>query len=372
MKGEVKTLTVKDDIYVRLQQFLDRLGLGYPEAGGAELTFLKKFYSEEDAEIILQMVDDFKSAYEFSRMTGRSDVEEVEKKLYEMSKRGLIYRQNFEGVNKYRPVPVIHGTYEFNIDNPKIDKELLKDFFATLGSPKFGRSLETPTPFFRAIPIKKDLVIGEGEMMQYDDIEAILDNHTSFALCTCACRQNRQIRGEEVCDHPLETCLVLGGFAQYSIENGIGREVTREEAKKMLMDGLEDDRCINVINSQDVECICSCCECGCDVLRFRKALGEKGSHWSNYICVKDEEKCEETCSDLCTSNCQMKEVSAIESVNGKIRIDESNCIGCGMCANACPHGALSIVEKREHYMPGETIFDSYKEMNKYMHDIAPE
>ena len=102
------------------------------------------------------------------------------------------------------------------------------------------------------------------------------------------------------------------------------------------------------------------------------ALGEKGSHWSNYVAVKDEEKCAESCSDLCTGNCQVKEAKAITSIDGKVKINEAQCVGCGMCANVCPHKAISLVKREKQYEPGKTIFDSYKEMNKYMHDIGPE
>jgi Fe-S-cluster-containing hydrogenase component 2 len=63
-------------------------------------------------------------------------------------------------------------------------------------------------------------------------------------------------------------------------------------------------------------------------------------------------------------------VHAISYADDELEFDEKICIGCGMCANVCPESAIVLVKRAKQYEPAETIFDSYKEMNKYLHDIA--
>lgn len=48
---------------------------------------------------------------------------------------------------------------------------------------------------------------------------------------------------------------------------------------------------------------------------------------------------EPSCADACPTGAQDKRFE-----DGLVLIDESKCIGCGMCARACPYGALSLNE----------------------------
>lgn len=342
-----------EHLYEKLRARLDQLGAGYPKTeDGSEYAFIQRFYSEQDAQAILTMSDDYQTAAEYALMADITP-EEAEGLLYDMSKRGLIYREKCDGVHQYRLIPLVHGTYEFNVNH--FDKEWLTPFFKTLGTSGFREQMyaNKNTPFFRAIPGNKNLVQG-GVAGPYDDIEAILDRENAFALTPCACRTNPKFRGVPTCDHPTDTCLLLGGFAHYGVENGFGRYITRAEALKILQDGVEDDRVINVINSKHAEVICTCCSCGCGVMRGRKQFANM-EYWSNYYAVRDEGTC--IGCGTCETHCQ---VSAITSQD----IDLGHCVGCGLCVHHCPSKALTLVQKEYAYDPPETIFDSYAQMSE--------
>lgn len=341
-----------EDIYVRLRARLDKLGFGYPKTeDGSEYIFLKRFYSPQDAMVILTMRDGYQTAREYADRSELTE-QEAEATLYDMSKRGLIYREKTDGVYHYRHIPVVHGTYEFNVNN--FSREWVPGLMQALGTSGYREQMyaNRNTPFFRAIPGKRDLV--DGNVLPLDDIEAILANHTAFALTPCACRTNPRFRDASVCDHPTDTCLTLGGFADYAVENGFGHSVTRDEALTMLWDGIDDDRVIQAINSRQTEVICSCCGCGCGVIRGRKQFANMDL-WSNYYCVRDEAKCVQC--GACKGHCQ---VSAIDEAG----IDLSHCIGCGLCVHHCEQGAVTLVKKEHTYEPPDTVFDAYDNMSK--------
>ena len=340
-----------DDIYTKLRKKLDRVGFGYPATeAGTEYVFLKEFYSEKDAEIIIAMKDGYQTPAEFAQMTGM-DVSEAEERLYSLSKRGLIYREKVDGKLRYCHVPIVHGTYEFNIKN--FDNIWLTPFFQTLGAPGFRETMyRKEIPFFRAIPGKSDLV--DGEILPYDDIEQILDDAQAYAITPCACRTNPKFRDAPVCGHPTDTCLTLDGFADYAVENGFGYYVTRDEAIKMLWNGLVDHRVIQVINSKKAEVICSCCGCSCGVIRARKQF-DNMDLWSNYYAARDADKCTQ-CS-TCETYCQ---VGAITPA----KLDLGHCVGCGLCVHNCPSKALKLVKKERTFEPSETVFDTYNVMSE--------
>lgn len=85
------------------------------------------------------------------------------------------------------------------------------------------------------------------------------------------------------------------------------------------------------------------------------------------VAVIHKEKClPDKCVNLCQRLCPVnrKGEKCIE-INAKAKIDESLCIGCGICQNRCPFGALSItnlpsqLDKKIVYRYGKNSFCLY-------------
>lgn len=252
-------------IYRQLQEKLDTLGGGFPASGvgeeGPDINFLKRFYTEEDAWYILNMADGYQTADEFAAANGIDPTLAAEK-LYDISKRSLIYRESIDGAVNYCHIPMVHGTYEFLW--PQYEKEWLDDYYKMMDTGRFN--MDKSVPMFRQVPVRKEVVVPGTKMLPFDDLEAILDKHTSFAVAACACRLNRKVRELPVCNHEIETCINLGGFADYSVENEFARRITREEVMDILQRGVEQGRVISAMDSQEVEVLCSCCKCCCGPL----------------------------------------------------------------------------------------------------------
>ena len=55
-----------------------------------------------------------------------------------------------------------------------------------------------------------------------------------IALVHCPCRATAQLIGKKRCDHPLENCIKYDELAEYLIEKGIGKEISKQEALEVI------------------------------------------------------------------------------------------------------------------------------------------
>ena len=351
---------MSDDIYVKLRDKLNQLGVGFaPTEAGYEFTFLKRFFTPEDAEYFLEMNDDFQTPAEFAAQTGK-DID-----VKDMSKRGLIFRLRRNEEVSYHIIPVAHGVYEFNVD--KLDPGWMTDFNNHMGAGWGPQFYGTDTPLFRTIPVNSSIV-AESKILPIDDAESIIRSKKYFAVSPCCCRLAARM-GETSCTHTLETCMVFDDFAKYYVENGIAREISMDEALQIARSGEKDGRITQIYNSKNVEVMCSCCSCCCGILALAKALpGPANEVISNYYCQVDESLCAEGCADICVGRCPF---NARQIIDGNLQFDQRKCAGCGLCVTACPTKALSLIRKDdEHiYEPPDTYFDTNKAMERYRNKI---
>src|SRR4030043_1511046 len=118
----------------------------------------------------------------------------------------------------------------------------------------------------RTIPVEKDLV-GAAEGEPYEKVSEILNAHTKFAVADCICRKEQRLVGAGG-DKLMEACMTCGPAADYYIENGLGREINREEARGILLKAEEQGLVHCSSNQKGAKLfICNCCGWCCGVLR---------------------------------------------------------------------------------------------------------
>ena len=83
--------------------------------------------------------------------------------------------------------------------------------------------------------------------------------------------------------------------------------------------------------------ICNCCKCCCGGIKGMTQFDIPMVASSGYVAQHDESLCDscEDCQDSCPFN-------AIQ-VNGKAVVNWDKCMGCGVCIDQCPQGALTLV-----------------------------
>jgi len=344
-------------LYRDLLKRIDSLSYGFPKSYvGADLMLIKKIFSKENARDYLLMADGYQTAEEYAEKNGFS-VEEAREKLERMALRGLIFRRHRERGDEYGQHPFVMGFLEWQGGRPDEAKDWLVPTSIYMVTSKFGSRMSQTMPFYRTLPQHPEFV--EGSVIKpYDDIEAMLDKHRRFAVGVCMCRLMDKMKPKNPCTHPLETCIETDDYADYYIETGIGREITKEEALAILREGEKDGRIIQATNSQEGENFCSCCACGCGMLWLKKQFpGPAAELWSNHYSEIDYDKC--IGCGKCVTRCTFGYITK-DPETKKVSVDQSACLGCGLCVSTCPTKAIVLRQKSEDklYTPPVTYDDA--------------
>ena len=194
---------------------------------------------------------------------------------------------------------------------------------------------------FRVIPVEKEIK-NDKEIQPFEKVSAIIEANSKFAVADCICRKESEIMGDK-CDKLLEACMMFGVAAEYYIENGTGREITKEEAHQILLK-TEQDGLVHCSSNHkgDKTFICNCCGCHCKALAFinKHDVPAVIAH-SNYFATVDADTCEgcETCIDRC-------QINAIVMQDEIAQIGVDKCIGCGLCVSTCPSESIAMIHKQ--------------------------
>lgn len=276
------------------------------------------------------------------------------------SKQGLIFRMARPGTRKnektewlYNLLPVAEGMWEFQMNSTGGDTVV--EVNAYIEYFMQNAWYNTKTSQHRVIPISQSIPAGM-EILPYDHVERIIQSQTKIALAPCVCRKQADMLGKG-CDHPLEVCMAFGTGAYYYIENGLGRDVSIEEALDVLRKGMAAGLVPQPGNGQRVWGICMCCSCGCQLLRALKKM-EKPAQLAhtNFYATCEDENC--TACGTCVERCPM---AAIE-LEDTAMVNRDRCIGCGVCVAACEVDAMVLHAKqeKEQYVPPRDIVDMQK------------
>jgi formate hydrogenlyase subunit 6/NADH:ubiquinone oxidoreductase subunit I len=159
------------------------------------------------------------------------------------------------------------------------------------------------------------------------------------------------------CKHPEEVCLHFGNLAHYLVDNGMGREITKEEAQDILKVAADAGLVHAISNWQkDADTICNCCKCSCLFFESYHVLKHEKSHdFSNYRLKINPETCK-ACG-RCVERCPVQALKVDDSPltknkEGKAaKLNPDRCIGCGVCVHKCPTQSLSLEPRAEIHDP---------------------
>lgn len=363
--------TVVPAVYVKLRNRINRMGKGLGgEVGSTSYEMIMFAWSEEDAqhEIEMPMLETF-TAYDYSNVSGRSE-EECAEILKDMASRCLIYHMNRAGCDYYQLLPHVNGWWEF---------VELREFFAHGGAEGGGyeavaefnakgvngidgmaQEFDNTFPLFRTYPIGED-VVAEDKLAPYNDWRAIIRRHKTITVSPCQCRIMWQGLGVPYPEeHPQRTCLSLGEMAEYFIENGIGEQITQEEAIEIYEDIIDRGMVVESICTKDVDIMCSCHGSSCgNLMGFKDTVGQNkpaGKNFNAYNLDYDPDKC--IACGSCVTRCPMEAITLEDGVCNHNDV----CVRCGQCIRVCPADAR-ILRVRDDW---PELPNDYLECHRYL------
>ncbi len=335
--------------YEKLREFLDQFPIGFRKTqSGVEIKILKRLFTEEEAELTTFLTIRPERAGTIARRTNKS-LSEIEEKLELMAKKGLIFRTHRENHTLYNAAPFMIGLYEYSVK--KIDKELaqlFKEYYHTAGLEEIGAS---NIPGFKVIPLE-ETIQSDTTLYPYQMLEESIKHARKIAVTDCVCRKESQLLGEG-CNHPMETCLSFGVAAEYYIENGLGREITSEEAIQIIKETDEAGLVHAGANSKHLSNICNCCPCCCVSMKGMTQYGQDRQKFMNAIfeSIIDRDLC--IACGSCVERCPVTAISLDEVAE----VDRNLCLGCGLCSNVCPEEAIHLKPRKDLEEPFDRVLD---------------
>ncbi|MCG8619800.1 MAG: 4Fe-4S dicluster domain-containing protein, partial [Desulfobacterales bacterium] len=187
---------------------------------------------------------------------------------------------------------------------------------------------------------QKDFLLLEQALEQVEKAEF-------HAVVNCDCRAST-----EGCSRMMEACIRLDDGARYTVDRGLGRRVTKEECKQIVLrtdrEGLMH---IGTLQAEGTELFgfCNCCTCCCFPVRSSGLLdSDKVYPRVHFRAEKIEDKCSHC--GICIKRCQYKAFSKDDSRTVTVKkrerkaviLDPARCYGCGLCRTACPEGCIEM------------------------------
>jgi Pyruvate/2-oxoacid:ferredoxin oxidoreductase delta subunit len=217
---------------------------------------------------------------------------------------------------------------------------------------------KTVPPMTRVVPVECEVDIKQDSVMPYEDAQKIVDKFDTFAVSYCYCRHHKDLLGK-ACEttSEKENCLTFGRSARFMIDYGFGKEISREETKRILKECEEAGLVHKFFHEKnDLErsefAICNCCKCCCATFELYYRGAAPMQTYTSHKAITDEELCN-GCG-VCACMCPME---AIELACDVARINDEKCIGCGVCAYHCSSAAMALERTgiREVFVPPPRI-----------------
>jgi Pyruvate/2-oxoacid:ferredoxin oxidoreductase delta subunit len=299
---------------------------------------LKSMIDEQQARLLVTLPG---SDEDMAKKLGRTE-EDVRRDLSDMFRKGLVFKKTKEGVTKWRPPMNIAQFHDASILWPEAPDSFydLWQRYMEEEWPRLAAMLGDfmPRPYTRVVPVEQTLDAGRSRILAPESLRQMIGQSSRVAVSRCTCRITMK-----KCDAPVEVCLQINRGAEYTIERGSGREVSRDEALAIIRQAEEAGLVHVTMNHTGAGTfICNCCGCCCQAFTMLIAQGTRLCDPSRYRPEVNPELCQAcgTCADRCW-------FKAIAVGDGEVSVVSAEaCMGCGLCAVGCPNDAIAMIEAK--------------------------
>jgi len=355
-----------EDICKQLADHLSALGMGYPPNEDLE-ELLRANFNQVEAEVALAIptrviplqpvgIDEIMGSVNLPRA-------ELEDILEGLSQRGLLFSGKTEDGEKGYALQQVGFSFPQTFFWKGKDTAHARNM-AGLVAKYFNRKVTqeayaSETKAFRYIPVDKTIEPDIQAVYPYHMMEGVIQQATLFAVCHCSCRMIARLRGRD-CEHPMEVCIKFDEVAQYVIDRKLGREITREEARKIIKQS-EEAGLVHFVDNAigDIKHNCNCCGCACwNVGSLKRRKIPRDMLMATYFVREtDQDECA-GCGE-CVEACP---VDAIRMEGDFPTADQGWCIGCGVCVDRCSTGAARLKLRPDR--TGQSPTPNFRELHE--------
>lgn len=324
------------------------------------------FPSSERLRKILEYLMDEESAKVASALPGSieevalklgMDKRRVKEILEDLFVKGVVFPRDFKNREYFKFARDLIQLHDATLASQRVKDvkfaKLWSDFMNEEGYRTLGQVLSVlGVKVWRVVPAYhaiKDLP----DVLPHENIKELLKAQKKIAVVPCSCRNVTMLIGEG-CNYTDEStwhCIQVGRGAEYVIERGSGKEISVEEALK-LVDEIERDGLVHtwantskMVDSR-VTVNCNCCGDCCEFFLSAK-FAEKGMldiiEKSRYEAFVDVEKC--TGCQTCIERCHFDAIELYKpegSKKFKAKVISEKCFGCGVCVVGCKQNAIKL------------------------------
>ncbi|MFX1366720.1 MAG: 4Fe-4S binding protein [Promethearchaeota archaeon] len=351
-------MQIEDDVYKKLHKEIDeRMPINFPtHETGLEIEILKLLFTPEEAEIAIHLSALPESLDKIHKRVTKTGIsiskERLEKLLNNLDEKGAIQGggsiyDKKHNRRRYRLAQWAIGIFEYQLG--RITKEFAKlanDYTLDVFYKEFHNK-KKPSQM-RTIPVEKSLS-PDYTVSTYDNIREIITTKVDkIAIMNCVCREEHDVLNEPCkLSNTRRCCVMFNDSAARRIEDGIGKEVTKEEMFDILKKFQKEGFVLQPENSKNPSFMCVCCGCCCGVLKMAKQYPKPAEYYSsNFFAQSNPELCNGC--ETCIKRCQM---DAISLENNKAIVNLDRCIGCGNCVPTCGMKAMKLYKKGKTKTP---------------------
>ena len=258
---------------------------------------------------------------QLAKMNGMT-VEDCQKRIDHLCWVGLVEmtREGPEKTKHYNLPIFVPGSAEFMMMNDELTAQ--HPNLATFFNLMTQMPLEGVTPMvppggagvgMHVIPVEK-AIEHENASVPVEHISHWLKKYDKYSVGICTCRKQQTMRGEGSGEINGEFCMGVGDMAEYSVDRGMGRYISYEEALEILERAERHGfvhQITNIDGEEKIVAICNCAPGVCNAIRTSQLYNTPNMSRSAY----------------------------------RAHVTKEKCVACGKCVEVCPVGAAKLGQK---------------------------